>query len=197
MKAYEGFKSEKSGNSFPMLPVGAYVCEIKNVKLDGTEPDQQLILRLEIVEGDFTNYFTNRYNHDMNRNAGQQRYGVTKYKGDFRLNVPNPANTKREHPEWDVSAFNNMVYCVQTSNPGYEWNWDETTLKGKKVGINVRAGTYNGNPYTQIGKLETVDDVRKGVCKPMKPKADNRPAMAETSGDPSGFTMVETEELPF
>ena len=51
MKAYEGFKSEKSGNSFPMLPVGAYVCEIKNVKLDGAEPDQQLVLRLEIIEG--------------------------------------------------------------------------------------------------------------------------------------------------
>ena len=39
MKAFEGFKSEASGNSYPMLPVGAYVCEIKNVKIDGKEPD--------------------------------------------------------------------------------------------------------------------------------------------------------------
>ena len=49
MKAFEGFKSERSGGSYPMLPVGAYVCEIKNVKIDGTEPDQQLVLRIYIV----------------------------------------------------------------------------------------------------------------------------------------------------
>ena len=200
MKAYEGFKSEKSGNSYPMLPVGAYVCEIKNVKLDGAEPDQQLILRLDIVEGEFTNYYTDRYTHDAGAAALRKDYGHTKYKGDFRLNVPNSANTKREHPEWDVAAFNNMVYCVESSNEGYKWNWDEKTLKGKKVGINVRAGTYNGNPYTTIGKLEPVDDVRKGLCKPMRPKADSNPpaaASAPATGDPSGFTPIETDELPF
>lgn len=182
-----------------MLPVGAYVCEIKNVKIEGVDPDQQMVLRLEIVEGDYTNYYTNRYNFDVQRNASQQHYG-TKYKGDFRLNIPNPANTKREHPEWDVFTFNNMVFCVESSNEGYKWNWDEKTLKGKKVGINVRAGTYNGNPYTTIGKLEPVDDVRKGLCKPMKPKADSNPpaaASAPATGDPSGFTPIETDELPF
>ena len=197
MKAFEGFKSERSGGSYPMLPVGAYVCEIKNVKIEGVDPDQQMVLRLEIVEGDYTNYYTNRYNFDVQRNASQQHYG-TKYKGDFRLNIPNPANTKREHPEWDVSAFNNMVFCVESSNEGYKWNWDEKTLKGKKVGINVRAGTYNGNPYTTIGKLEPVDDVRKGICKPMRPKADsNPPAAAAAPADPSGFTPIDTDELPF
>ena len=197
MKAFEGFKSERSGGSYPMLPVGAYVCEIKNVKIEGVDPDQQMVLRLEIVEGDYTNYYTNRYNFDVQRNASQQHYG-TKYKGDFRLNIPNPANTKREHPEWDVSAFNNMVFCVESSNEGYKWNWDEKTLKGKKVGINVRAGTYNGNPYTTIGKLEPVDDVRKGLCKAMRPKADsNPPAVAAAPADPSGFTPIDTEDLPF
>ena len=197
MKAFEGFKSERSGNSFPMLPVGAYVCKIMNVKIDGTEPDQQLVLRLDIVEGEFTSYYTNRYNHDAGQGAQRRQYGVAKYKGDFRLNIPNPANTKREHPEWDVAAFNNMVFCVESSNAGYKWDWNEAGLKGKLVGINVRAGTYNGNAYTTIGKLEPVDDVRKGLCKPMKPKADSHPPLAETTGDPSGFTMVETDELPF
>jgi hypothetical protein len=197
MKAFEGFKSERSGGSYPMLPVGAYVCEIKNVKIEGVDPDQQMVLRLEIVEGDYTNYYTNRYNFDVQRNASQPHYG-TKYKGDFRLNIPNPANTKREHPEWDVSAFNNMVFCVESSNEGYKWNWDEKTLKGKKVGINGRAGTYNGNPYTTIGKLEPVDDVRKGLCKAMRPKADsNPPAVAAAPADPSGFTPIDTEDLPF
>ena len=33
-----------------------------------------------------------------------------------------------------------MVYCVQTSNPGYEWNWDETTLKGSYLLLPASAG---------------------------------------------------------
>lgn len=194
MKQFEGFKSEASGSSYPMLPVGAYVCEIKNVKIDGTEPDQQLILRLDIVEGEHTGYYTARYNHDAGF-AKQNNYH-TKFKGDFKVQIPNSENTKREHPEWDIKAFNNMVYCVEQSNEGYKWNWDEKTLKGKMVGINVRAGTYNGNPYTQIGKLETVKDVRDGVVKPMKPKPDSNPP-APAIDAPSGFAVVDTEELPF
>ena len=197
MKAYKGFKSEASGSSYPMLPVGAYVCEIKNVKLEGKEPDQRLILRLDIVEGEFTGYYTKRYEHDAGRNAQNHMY-QTKYKGDFSLQVPNDDNTEREHPEWDVRTFNNFVFCIQDSNDGYTWDWNEKSLKGKLVGINVRAGTYNGNPYTQIGKLETVKDVRAGVCKPMKPKPDTNPPIAEASADSTpSFTEVETDELPF
>lgn len=197
MKAFEGFKSEASGNSYPMLPVGAYVCEIKNVKIDGKEPDQQLILRLDIVEGEFSGYYTKRYEHDAGRSAERHDYH-TKYKGDFRIQIPNEDNKKREHIEWDIRNFNGAIWCIEQSNDGYKWNWDEKTLKGKLVGINVRAGTFNGNPYTQIGRLEPVGDVRKGICKPMKPREDsNPPAAAETTDPATGFTAVETADLPF
>lgn len=194
MKQYDGFKSEASGSAYPMLPVGSYVCGIKNVKIDGNEPDQQLVLRLEIIEGDFAGYYTKRYEHDSQGAGFQQKYQA-KYKGDFRLQIPNQHNTRREHPEWDVRTFNNAIWCIEQSNPGYKWDWNEGGLKGKTVGITVRAGTYNGNPYTQIGRLEVADDARKGLCKPMKPKADSGSAPA--SGTPDGFTQVETEELPF
>ncbi len=194
IKQYEGFKSESSSNSFPMLPVGAYVCAIKNVKVDGADPDQQLVLRLDIIEGDWSGYYTMRYQRDS-QNAGFQQQYQAKYKGDYTLQIPNRANSRREHPEWDERAFNNMVFCVESSNPGYHWNWDENTLKGKIVGINVRRGFYNGNEYTQIGRLEVADDVRKGLVKPMK---DRKPSGSSATTDPaSGLTMVETDELPF
>ena len=28
-----------------------------------------------------------------------------------------------------------MITCIEESNEGYEWNWDEKTLKGKKIGV--------------------------------------------------------------
>ena len=195
MKQYNGFKSEASGGSYPMLPAGPYVCEVKGVKIEGAEPDQVLILRLDITEGEFAGYYTKRYQHDTANNVGSNF--PVKYKGDFRIQIPNEANTKRTHPEWDIKAFNNMVWCMEQSNEGYRWNWDENTLKGKTVGINVRAGTYNGNPYTQIGRLEVAGDVRKGLVKTMKPKADSGSSATEAGAAvPAGFVPVE-DEIPF
>ncbi len=31
--------------------------------------------------------------------------------------------------------FKGMISCIEKSNEGYEWNWDEKTLKGKKIGV--------------------------------------------------------------
>lgn len=197
MKQYNGFKSEAPATGYAMLPAGAYVCGIKNVKIDGAEPDQQLVLRLEIIEGEYAGYYTKRYEHDS-QNAGYNQKYAAKYKGDYRLQVPDERNMKRTHPEWDVRSFNNAIWAIEQSNPGYKWDWNEQGLKGKTVGINVREGTYNGNQYTQIGRLEVADDVRKGLVKPMKPKPDNGTSAAAAATDPaSGMTMVETEELPF
>ncbi len=195
MKQYEGFKSEASGKKYPMLPAGTYVAGIKNVKIDGQEPDQQLVLRLDIIEGEFAGYYTKRYENDS-QGAGYDQQYQAKYKGDLRIQVPNPDNTKRSHPEWDVRTFNNAIYCIEQSNPGYKWDWDEKKLKGKTVGINVREGTYNGNVYTQIGRLEVAEDVRQGIVETMKPKKPSGQTVTGVDAQ-TGFTGVETDELPF
>ena len=195
MKQFEGFKSEASGKKFPMLPAGTYVAAIKNVKVDGQEPDQQLVLRLDIIEGDWAGYYTKRYENDTHSAGYAQNYKAN-YKGDLRIQVPDKDNAKREHYEWDVRTFNNAIFCIEQSNPGYKWDWNEAGLKGKVVGINVREGMYNGNPYTQIGRLEVADDVRKGIITTMRPKAPS--GQATTTVDPqTGFVGVETDELPF
>lgn len=197
MAKINGFKSEAPISAYPMLPAGAYVAGIKNVKIDGTEPDRQIVLRLDIIEGDAAGYYTKRYEHDSQSGG---KYEV-KYKGDFRIQIPDENNAKRQHPEWDLRTLNNSIWCIETSNPGFHWDGDTDhigQLKGKVVGINVREGVYNGNVYTQIGRLENADDVRKGIVKPMKPKSDGSglPSGAQVDAQ-SGFTMVETEELPF
>lgn len=195
MKQFEGFRSEPAPKKYPMLPAGAYVAAIRNVKVDGDEPDQALVLRLEITEGEWAGYYTKRYEHDS-RSDGADRQYPAKYKGDYRLRIPNRNNPAREHPEWDLRAFNNAMYCIEQSNPGYRWDWNEAGLKGRVVGINVREGTYNGNPYTQIGRLEAAEDVRRGLAEPMKPK-EPRSGPAAGVEAPAGFTGDEEEELPF
>jgi len=199
MAKINGFKSEAPSKPFPMLPKGAYVAGISNIKIDGEAPDQQIVFRVDIIEGEHTGYFTKRYNHD--KDAGGN-YDV-KYKGDFKIQIPNPDNAKRQHPEWDLKKLNNTVWAIETSNPGFHWDGDTDHIgqfKGKIVGINMQYGTYNGSGFTRIGQFCVADDVRKGIVPPMKDLEDrmgDAPASASASAAPAGFTPVETDELPF
>ena len=136
------------------------------------------------------------YNHDKD-NAQQYE---AKYKGDYKIQIPDANNERRQHPEWDLKKLNESFWCIEKSNPGYKFDGDTDhigELKGKVVGINVREAVYNGNTFTQIGQLEVADDVRKGIVKTMKPRSDGSGLPATTPEDPSGFTPVETDELPF
>jgi len=192
MKPIEGFKAEAPAASYPMLPKGLYVAKINNVKIDGDEPDQRLVLRVDITEGEHTGYYVKRFNSDKER-GGQYE---AKYKGDFSIQIPNQNNPRRQHYDWDNRAFGNAIWAIEQSNPGYHWDWNEQGLKGKAVGINVRGGTYNGKPYTSIGRLESVQAIRDGSAKVMadaKPRGD-----AQTAGNMDGGAIVVTDdELPF
>ena len=197
MKAFEGFKSEKSnGASFGQLPAGAYVGKITSVKIEGQEPDQTLAIALDVTEGEHAGYFSRRLKHDQENSTG--KYEV-KYKGVFRLRIPNPENTRAMYPDSDKRRFNDAIWRIEASNPGYHWDWNEKSLVGRVVGFSMQDCTYNDIPYTAIGRLEVIDDVRAGklpIMKPRKPRSDSSTTVTAPSAVPSGFTQVE-EELPF
>ena len=111
MKAFNGFKSEASNNKPKALPAGPYVAKILNVKVDGEEPDQTLVLRLDVAEGEYTDYFKDRYNREKENSKYEP-----KYKGDFRLRIPNEANTKAMYPESDIRRFNDAIWRIEKSN---------------------------------------------------------------------------------
>ena len=194
MKAFDGFKSEANGGKTAMLPAGPYVAKIINVKIDGDEPDQSLILRLDIAEGEYAGYYTSRYKADEERKNSQY---PPKYKGDLRIRIPNPDNKKAMYPESDLRRFNDAMYRIEQSNPGYSWDWNERGLIGRIVGVNVRAGTYNDAAYTKPYRLEIADDVRKGIVQPMEPMQPRGDAYDTNLDQQSGFAKVETDELPF
>ena len=191
MKAFNGFKSEASSTKVPPLPVGTYVAKIKAVKIDGLEPDQRMIIRVDVCEGPFTDYFLTQY-----KRAKESSKYEPKYKGDYKIRIPNEANTKSQYPESDIRRFNDMIYRIEQSNSGYHWDWNENGLVGLLVGINMVEDEYNGYKFTKIGRLEIADDVRKGIVQPAK-KKDQQGDADDSQYVDKGFTAVETDELPF
>ena len=207
MKAFNGFESKAQSSKPRQLPAGPYVAKIKAVKVDGLEPDQALIIRVDVCEGEFKDYFFNRYKNDQKAyENGKSKY-EPKYKGDYRIRIPNDENTKAQYPESDRKRFGDMIYRIEESNPGYHWDWNEQGLVGLVVGINMQEDSYNGNAFTKIGRLEIVSEVRSGTVQAMAPRqrqgdADDSQFIApqqQTIDPQSGFTQVDVNgvELPF
>lgn len=194
MKKFTGFRSEQSTGKVAPLPEGAYVATIKAARVIGEEPDQSLILRLEIAEGEYMGYFMNRYQRELKASNGKYE---PKYRGDYRLRIPNDNNKKAMYPESDIRRFNDAIWRIEQSNPGYHWDWDENSLTNLKVGISMQAGEYNGTEYTRPARLEVVDDVRRGIVPKMQRREPRSDAYEPPVDQVTGFTKVEDKELPW
>lgn len=109
----------KGMDDFKALPVGAYECVIKDARVNVNEETGKKTFKVsvDIAKGEYQDYFLKRF-----------------------------ANNTSDKPKWDnnavrylgfegdnVAYFKGFITSVENSNTGYKWNWDETTLKGKKI----------------------------------------------------------------
>lgn len=205
---YEGktnFKPQQSV-SVDMLPAGAYVGKILGAKIetintrDGNSFDR-LVLQMDVTEGEYAGHFKKQYEAQK---GGQYE---AKFKGIMRLTVPVAGS---QYEAGNKRAFENLAWCLEQSNKGYHWDWDETKLKGLNIGFSVRErdwimeqyGVINSGTTTEIARIESVQEVRDGKVKPMKKRvlsdADKKKLeQSETASADFAATVVEDEELPF
>lgn len=187
MKQFNGFKAKKIAST-TALPVGGYVAEIKEVKdvfsANGTE---FLQISFEIAEGEYKGFFEENYKNQQSEDK--------RWKGVHRLFVPKDDGSDKD--EWSKKIFGDAIACIEESNSGYHWDWNESGLKGKLIGVLFREKEweYDGRTgiTTECGKLETIANVREGKFKPLKGKYLAKPAPSV------GFAPVafDDDELPF
>lgn len=179
------------------LPLGAYVCKVKNAVVQDTDYGQQLCILFDIEDGEYAGY----YSEDFNSNT----YDNKKWKGVLRLWLPK--NDGSEKDEWTKSTLKGMVTAFEKSNPGYQWNWDETTLAGKLIGILFRneEWEYKGKsgwavrPFRAIS-VASVEDGTYTLPKD-KPLSKNKftASYADSTVNNAGFSMLDDDDsdLPF
>lgn len=195
MKArYQGFEAKKSGGFVELPPAGAYVGKILDLKVEDSydKTHEQLVLMLDITEGEYANRYMEQYND------AKERFPDTRYKGVLRITIPE--ENDGEDKAWIRRVFEGNLWAIEQSNAGYAWDWDEKKLKGKKVGFSVRKRFYTYNQRdretTEIARLESIEEVQQGKVKPMQPR-DNRTGetAADDSHEPTDVTG--TVEVPF
>lgn len=115
----------------------------------------------------------------------------------IRLRIPNDDGSEQDG--WSKRSFNNAMYCIEDGNPGYHWNWDETTLKGKTVGVLFRNKEWEKDGktgwFTECCALACIGDILDGNFKtpkdkPLKDKETSSGGFAEIPSSPDS-------DLPF
>ena len=193
MKAFSNYAEvQVNTGSVEKLPVGGYVITIKSVKYeDKSEKGKadNIIFAFDIAEGEYKGYYAKRFEADTNEDK--------KWKGTYRLSVPTDDGSQNDG--YAKSRFKGFMTSVEESNPGYKWNWDEQTLKGKMLGAAV--GEINTEidgkaiTYTAMRYAVSVDSVRKGITPP-KPytKAGSTTATTSTTNP---YNVTEDADIPF
>ena len=186
MKAFSGFESKRSASGRETLPAGGYVCQIQGARVEEFSWGSRLVLAIDVIEGEYKDIWKRDYDNNDREDK--------KWRGTFRVSIPKDDGSDQD--AWTKRAFNNMIWSVEQSNPGYVWDWDEKKLKGKKIGILYRNREWemNGNTgwTTEAAGSDSIDNIRDGKFKPLKDKPlKNRPAPVTVDA------VDDAEDLPF
>lgn len=169
------------------LPAGKYICVIKSAKEVQTQNKKgQLAILLDIAEGQYKGYYETKYKSDVERNSTNAKWGCVFRQG---------------YEDRQLPFFKGMITSIEESNTGYKWDWDESKLKGKRVGVVFGREQFKAS-----------DGSLKFATKPLKVRSIQRLEQAEIPADKllqsnetsnmwgqQGFTDLDGNEddLPF
>ena len=150
----------KGMDDFKALPIGAYECKIVNAVENHNEQSGKTTLKVmvDIASGEYKDYFKKRYdsNKAIDRKWDNNATKFLAFEGE------------------NTSFFKGFITIVENSNVGYKWNWEESTLRDKKLvgvfqyeeyekqdgtkGIKVRLTKFRS--LDKLGKIEVSDSVK-------------------------------------
>ena len=188
MKKYD-VKPEKPSGGRETLPAGGYVCSILNAKVESNDWGDTLVIAHDVCEGEYAGIFKRDYDNNTMEDK--------KWRGTFRLKLPKDDGTEQD--AWKKRGLSNFLWAIEQSNPGFAFNWDEKTLKGKKIGLlycNKEWAMGDRTGWTtEAAGTESIDNIREGKFRPLKDKPlANKPVVAETTFEELDDS---SEGLPF
>lgn len=119
MRKYNGYEqAEAYTGEYEKLEPGGYICKILKVQAEDKEYGTLLRIAFDIAEGEYAGFYKRKFENK------KQSDPEAKWPGMYYQTV------KAD----DLKYFKGFMVAIEESNPGYKWNWDENTLKGKLFG---------------------------------------------------------------
>lgn len=149
MKRIENWDNIKENGGFEKLSPGGYIVKILNVQ--DVPEKEYLKISFDIDDGEKKGFFTKAYKEDKREDK----------------KWPNAGSFIRSYKSSAESMFKGFINAVENSNGGYKYDFDESTLKNKKVGIVVAEEEYQNQKgqvrvRTYVSAVRSVDTIKKG-----------------------------------
>ena len=154
MKRIENYETiQASSGDFERPIPGGYICEIIraiDVPYDeSTGKGDYLKIEYDIAFGNLRGYYSEAFK---------------KFGGNWW------ATFIRSYKDSSLGMFKHFTNCLEASNANYHWNWDETTLKGKRIGLVLGEEEYiktDGTIATRlyVKDVKPVTDITTGNFK--------------------------------
>lgn len=206
MKQYKGFTEAKKAarsQGSTQLPLGTYVCKVKQVRVIDEDTDKERIeILYDVEEGEQKGFYKKAYDASTDEDK--------KWKG--RTLIWSPKDDGSESDNWTKNTHAKWMNAFEDSNKGYSWAWDAATLKDKLFGITLRqvGKVIEGKhiKYNDIAYPCAVEDARKNPTRSGNFKAFgefSEQAYASQQSDApktdnNGFMSIPEgmeEEIPF
>lgn len=183
-----------SDGNFKKLPAGGHVCKILSAKeMLSKAGHSMLVICFDIDGGEFDGYYMDMYSRAVTKNAATGEDAKWPNAGVYRQVMEGNS----------MSIAKGMIQNIMKSNPGYEWDWDETKLKDKKFGGVFQEEEYEGRDAKGNSVVKTA--VKCIAIRPVEGIEDIEPPapkkLAKSAGGSSfggGFGGgLSDEEIPF
>ncbi len=133
MKKINNWNNVQAISDRPQLPVNGYVCRIMDAKVVSYPTStggtiEKLEISIDVAEGEYKDFYANDYRTQTQEDK--------RWKGVLRLYVPQDDGTDLDN--FSKRKLKSVTDAIEDSNNGFHWDWDETALKNKMVGIVFR-----------------------------------------------------------
>jgi hypothetical protein len=200
MKKFNDYETTQSYSNSEKLPVGGYVLKIANVRYEEGKngASDRIQLMFDIAEGEQKDFFRKQYEAQTSEDK--------KWKGTVAIYVPTDDGSEKDG--WTKKSFKTIMENFEASNPGYTWNWDENSLKGKLIG-GIFVDTYSvidGKEISYVSlapkNIRSVDCIRSGNFKMPEAIYKNGATgnVSATNTSSNSFVNIPSgsaEEIPF
>lgn len=153
MKKYNDYdKVEAFSGDYERIAPGGHICVILKVVVEEKEYGQLMRIAFDIADGENEGFYDRQFKRKQQNDAN------AKWPGMYYQTIKEDA----------LRYFKGFITCIEQSNPGFKWNWNENELVGKLFGGVFGEEEYMGND----GQIKTsvkcrftssVNKIKEGV----------------------------------
>lgn len=183
MRKYDGYeKAEAFTGEYETIEPGGYICKILQVKAEDKDYGTLLRIAFDIAEGERKGYYKRLYERRNESNPD------AKWPGMYYQTVK----------EDDLKYFKGFITAIESSNPGFKWNWNEKELEGKLFGGVFGQEEYLNNKKevkvsTKCVWVRSIEQIRNGIEPPEIKRLKNKPSTVVDDN----FYNMDDDDLPF